>query len=639
MRPSANWLASPAALLGILAVALSIVAFHIKDHPQFSRVDELQHYDYVLKSPSAGVRIGEQYGLAAMREVACRGIDLGGWVPGSTMLPECGDPLPEPSLSHSTGYNTAYLHTPLYYTVTGLVGEAVLWLPWVESSLVAYRLVGAIWLATGLITLWYTLGVAHVSVASRAALVGLLGVSPMVVHASAFINPDATAILGGSLVLLALLKWETKRWPWWVVPLVCGLAVWLKLTNVAVVGALSVYLLVRIYQDRSAKKVTGTALGHTQSAPDARARVLVAASAAGVSLVSIGAWRFWQMQRQLDAEKDLPIHTDERVYGFPWTSVDDQLRAVVTPFRNQWVPDALPQSLLEPLGGIADIGLLALLGLAAVYAASRSPSRAQAVGVFAAMVATGLAGMFSFYWSMERDTIIPGRYGLALLPLAAVAVAPVLCRFLFARGIVGALALATATAMLYGVLWYGTTPTVAVSPDSETKLGIWCSTTATTYVWRWNESENIHSYWISLDNWSWQQHQGTVFTLEAQPPNTEATLHVMSVQRAASGDEHLNAAGEPLGNRTCRTAPGGKPNAMCFVLPDAFMWEWDVVPNATRYRIKNDLAHPWFLVNRFTQLARRSGSSQDEAVLYVQAGNADGWNTEGTAVSTCRAKP
>lgn len=59
-----------AVLIGVLAVVVAIVVLQVRDHPKLSRVDELQHYDYALKAPSAGVRIGEQYGLEAMRVCA-----------------------------------------------------------------------------------------------------------------------------------------------------------------------------------------------------------------------------------------------------------------------------------------------------------------------------------------------------------------------------------------------------------------------------------------------------------------------------------------------------------------------------------------------------------------------------------------
>ena len=619
--PKADW----AVLVGVLAVVVSIVALQVRDHPQFSRVDELQHYDYALKSPSAGVRIGEQYGLEAMRAVACRGIDLPGWAPGTPRLSECGDPLPDPTRSHSNGYNTAYLHTPAYYTATALVGEAVLRLPWVESSLVAYRLVGSAWLAAGLLLVWYALGLVNLGVWGRAALVGLLGVSPVVVHASALMNPDATAILGGALVLVALIKWETGKWPWWSMTAATALAVWLKPTNAAAAGVLAAYLVLRLWQERRNPLADQLRQGD-QFRQGAGQRVKAALSSALVTFAAVLGWRLWQSHRQLDEENDLPIHADERFDDFQWTSLDDQLRAVVTPFRDQWIPEGLPRSVLAPLSGIADLGLLALLGAAVAVTAAKSAHRALVAGVFAAMAGMGVVTMVSFHLALGRDSLAPGRYGLAILPFAAVAVAPVVRRHLLAKLVITALACAIAGAMLYGVVWHGPKPAIAVSPDSDTSMGVWCSTTSTSYFWRWNEVEDATAYHVSFDGWAWQAHEGTTLSLSGQPADTEAVLYV----QAGSADAWDSG---PSASRACRTAPAGKPEATCTATTASFTWQWHPVDDATRYRVRSDPDHPWFEVDWLATTVHRAPVAGD--VLYVQAGNPDGWNLEGTAEAVC----
>ena len=68
------------------------------------------------------------------------------------------------------------------------------------------------------------------------------------------------------------------------------------------------------------------------------------------------------------------------------------------------------------------------------------------------MIGISALTMVTNYVTLSHDAPIPGRYGLAVLPLAAVAVAPVLRRHVLAPVLVGALACATAAAMLYGVL-------------------------------------------------------------------------------------------------------------------------------------------------------------------------------------------
>lgn len=612
-----------AVLLGLLAVVVGILVFQIRDHPRFSRVDELQHFDYVLNSPSAGVRVGQQYGLEAMKVVACRGIDLPGAEPGSPGLPDCGDPIPDPSLSHSNGYNTAYLHTPVYYSVTALLGEAVLRIPGVDSSLVAYRLVGAAWLAAGLSVIWYAMGLVGVGTWGRAALVGLLGVSPVVIHASAFLNPDATALLGGGLLLLALLKWELGLWPWWGVPVASTLAVLLKLTNAIAVGVLLAYLALRFWQQTRVPE-------QRQVRIRAREQTLAMCTSFAVTLGSVLAWRLWQGHRQLVEERSLPIFAGDRHDSFQWASLDDQLRAVVTPFREQWVPEGLPRSVLVPLGGVADIGLLVLLGAALAFAAAKSPYRAMVGGVVAGMVGMGLVTMISFHLALGLDTLTPGRYGLATLPFAAVAAAPVLRRSMWASLMVGTLACGTAAAMVVGVLAYGPNQAVAITPDTNSRIEVWCSTTASTYGWRWNPVPGASTYSVSLDGVTWFEQAGTTKSAIGHPPNTEAILHV----RATNGQKGESTAS---GAKSCRTAPSGSPVVKCETTASSYTWRWNPVEGATRYRIRNDEAHPWFLHAGTEKII--GGANRDrEAILHVQAGNSDGWNVEITGSKRCRTK-
>ena len=607
--------ANAVGLMVVVVVAMAITVLQGRDHPQFSRVDEPQHFDYSLKAPSAGVRIGEQYGREAMRVFACRGIDLPGWVPGEPRLPSCGDPEPDPTLSHSLGYNSAYLHTPVYYTATGLVGEAVKRLPGVESSLVAYRLVGVAWLAAGLAAVWYALGLAGVGLGGRLAVVGLLGVSPMVIHASAFVNPDATGLLGGALVAVALLKWEAGRWPWWTVPVASAVAVALRMTNSAAVGVVAIYLAVRMWQQRDR-------VGE---------RLKVAGASVGAAVAVVVAWRGWQNDRKLDEEHNLPLYLSERFDSFRWESLGEQIRAVVTPFRDQWIPDVLPRGALVPLGAMADIGLLVLLGAAVAFAAARSAHRALVGGVFAAMVGMGLLVMLTNYWTLSRDALAPGRYGLAIVPLAAVAVAPVLRRNVLAPILVGALAVATGAVMLHGVLVSDTSPAVAQPPDDETTLGVWCSTTSTSATWRWNEVSGADAYRVSPDGWSWEEHRDTSFTSRNLRPDADVTMQVRPVNDRG---EELG----PTGIGTCRTAPDGDMVVSCTATATRITFLWNQVPGATRYRVQSDLEYPWLVQTRRTRVFEQIRAGQS-AELFVQAGNADGWNEEGVARASCRGGP
>ena len=63
------------ALAAVLVAVAVLVGLHVRDHPALSHIDELQHGDYMLKSPFHVPRHGDAIGQEAMEEAACRGID------------------------------------------------------------------------------------------------------------------------------------------------------------------------------------------------------------------------------------------------------------------------------------------------------------------------------------------------------------------------------------------------------------------------------------------------------------------------------------------------------------------------------------------------------------------------------------
>ncbi|MCQ3811921.1 MAG: hypothetical protein KTV68_15365 [Acidimicrobiia bacterium] len=319
------------------------------------------------------------------------------------------------------------------------------WLPGVDNKLTAYRLVGAAWLVAGMALLWYALGLAKVGTMAKAALVALLGAPPAALYASTSVHAGNAQLVGGAIVLVALLLWESKRWPWWSVPVASGVAVWLNFNNASAVGAVVAYLAYRARKDRGQR----------------RQLLLASASSFAVAVVSVIGWQAWQNHRKLADVEDLPIH--QVIWGesgFQWQQIDDELRAVFTPFRDQWIPT---YDVLTPLNGIADIGLLVLMGATLAVTARRSSHRYLTAGVVTAMAGFGVVTMLSTYAAgYNYFQLTPARYGLALLPLAAVAITPAVRRLALARLATPAVALATAGAVAYGI-FASVTPT----PDAD----------------------------------------------------------------------------------------------------------------------------------------------------------------------------
>jgi len=425
-------------VLLVLFVVLAVKQINI--HPKFG-VDEIYFFDYTLKSPSLGIRVGEQVGTEAMAVAGCRGIEV--WP--EELIPECGDPQPDPNQLWQQGYNVAFQHSPVYFSITAIGGEAISWLPGVDGKFEAYRLMGLAWLVAGMSLLWYALSLTALGLAARAALVALMAAPPIVVYTAASIQPGNAQLTGGALLLVALLKWEAGRWRWWAVPLAAGVAVWLNFNNAAAVGAVVAYLAYKAWRDR----------GHKNEL------LLTAATSFVVAVASVIVWQLWQSYRRLADAQDLPIHQMTLgESGFQWQQIDDELRSLFTPFRDQWIQT---WDVLTALNGAADIGLIFLMGATLAVAAHRSDHRYFTAGLATAMAGFGVVVMLSTYAAgYNYFQITPGRYGLALLPFAAVAVVPALRQIDLARICTIALAAAICGALFYGVF----TSTLA-TPDID----------------------------------------------------------------------------------------------------------------------------------------------------------------------------
>ena len=451
------------ALAGLLVAVAVLVALHVRDHPALSHIDELQHMDYTLKSPFHLPRHGDTIGQEAMEEAACRGIDyplrlsidaLNDWLhltgergvaligPDSVrrvQLPDCRSLLMTPEQFPNSGLNTASPHPPVYYTATALGGAAIEAVPGVDSPVTGARLMGILWLGAAAVVLWFVLGGLGATSGAKALLIGLLAVSPIVLHESSIINPDTTALLGGALVLGAALRWEAGRAPGWLLPLAALAAVWLKFTNSVAVGAAVVYLAVRAWQrrDRLSRRQMGS-------------WSMVAGAAVALTVASIISWSAIQNARGHIPAEQLPTNAIYEVDSFQWENLGDALLSTVTPLRDPFVPDTLPRSLLAPLGQLVNLLVIVGLGTVAVFAASRSTHRALAGAAATGMVATGVVTMVTSYLTLGIYFDTNPRYGLSLLPFAVAALVPVLDNRLICWA-TSALVLATAGAALAGV--------------------------------------------------------------------------------------------------------------------------------------------------------------------------------------------
>ena len=325
-------------------------------------------------------------------------------------------------------------------TTSALAAEVIDAVPDVDSNATGVRLAGILWLGAAAVVLWYALGSLGASIWSKALLIGFLVVAPRVLHESSIINPDTTALLGGALVLAATLRWEAGRAPGWLVPLAAMVALWLKFTNAFAIGAAVLYLGARAWQQRE-----------VLTSQQLRRWLAVAGSTVILTLASVITWTAVQEARGLIPPEQLPTNVIYHVDSFQWNNLGGELFSALTPLQDQFVPDALPRDLLEPLGDLLNLLLLAGLGAVAVVSTKRSQFRALAAAAVAAMVATGVVTMVTSYLSVSVYFDTNPRYGLSLLPIAVASLVPVLNNR-FIRWVLTAVVLATAGAVFAGVV-------------------------------------------------------------------------------------------------------------------------------------------------------------------------------------------
>jgi hypothetical protein len=390
-------------LATVLAIGACLVVLHVVAYTQLSPIDELQHVDYLIKASHGQLlRRGDVLGREALREAACRGILL-----AERGVPDCRTvaELP-PTVKEQQGVNSEEIQPPAYYFLTGVVARVVRWALPLSSIVTAARLVGILWLGAGVAMLWAVLRRLGVPTLPRWGAATLVASAPVVLHATACVNNDATALVAGAGVLLAAVAWERGEAHWAVVAVAAFMAVAFKPTNVVGVGAAALYLVLRGFlgPDRAPRRASAMAGGLVGAALLASLVVLVIHD----TTAKAGA---------LANPNTVTFHVDT-------ITVDQVITAIpsgVTPVQDP---------LLAPFLAVAPVKVLILasnwlllacgLGLG-LTAATGSRSEALAVGAIVACAVAGPAFVLVNYFSVHTFVAIPTRYSLSALPALAAA--------------------------------------------------------------------------------------------------------------------------------------------------------------------------------------------------------------------------
>ena len=387
--PAALRLAGLFALL--LLVCLPVVALHVDRNRPLSVLDEFAYADYLRKIDDGHlvVRHGEISSQEALRDLACRGFSPSTW----NDRPPCDAPSYDPAVFPNAGINSADIHPPTYFLITYAGARGLLAVGLADDLVDAGRLFGAVWMAGGLLALWCLLRTLGAGPAAAAAGVALVAAGPMLLQQWHYLTPDAANLLIGSLVMLAVLRWERAGGGPAVLLAVGGLALAIKAPNVIVVVAAAGYLLVRARADGPRP-----------------AREYLTATAALVGGAAAASLTWLAVRAAISLPGTSPMEEAEKVSILRPAQVLENVARFVTPW------DREPSS-LYPLAVITSylfVGSL-LVALATLKRGDRRYSLALVVGVV--LVAGPLLLVATNFVARGTYAIVEPRYGTTLVPI------------------------------------------------------------------------------------------------------------------------------------------------------------------------------------------------------------------------------
>jgi hypothetical protein len=408
---SPRWLAAWAAVW--LVVAATAVLVHMVTFTKLSLVDEYQHVDYLDKTMSLEhVNGGERVGDVAMREQACRGMDLPGFE-----LPPCDAPRLTPEQFPGAGFNHTFADPPTYYAITGPLSWVTKTVTGVDSIVTAARAIGVLWLGLGLLLVFLLARRLGADEWAAAGATLLLASTPVVLGASATVTTDAPLLaVGGVVTLLAVSAVQGRISPWWTA-VGAAAAMAFKTTSLTVVGMVTLFLLLTLLARRRA---ADDAPGEQGRPRLGYVHVVAMLAAAAVPLV---AWTAVTSATSLPEVDEIPAGQMFKVDSIGWTQIAMSFRYLFTPVNNADTAPFLRTDAVD-LSELV-VNVLLILGTAGVAWFGLRGELASRLGtaVFAAMVLGGPALAVMLFVAEGVSYTIPGRYGLSLLPAAAACVA------------------------------------------------------------------------------------------------------------------------------------------------------------------------------------------------------------------------
>jgi hypothetical protein len=211
------------------------VAYRAVSDDPLSIYDEWQYADRVHAVSEGHLFMRDGEDVTRWGEVAraCRGVER-------VMPPS--DCRPDPNNLESATPNYAASDPPPYFLATGLGTAVLVRTGLVDSPILAGRLVGILWAALSMWSLWLLVRAFGGSRAASAVAASTVVLVPAFLQQYSKITPHALDIPVGAFATLATLRFMQGRWPVWVLPLAAVGIVGVKGSNIVIAVALGVAL-------------------------------------------------------------------------------------------------------------------------------------------------------------------------------------------------------------------------------------------------------------------------------------------------------------------------------------------------------------------------------------------------------------
>ncbi len=222
-------------VIAFALVAAPVVGFRAVHDRPLSIYDEWQYADRVHAVTEGNLVMNDGESITGWGKVtrACRGIER---VAAPT------DCLPAPEIEKAIPNYAASEPVP-YFLATGLGSAALLRLHLVDDPVVAGRLVGVLWAALSMWTLWLLAGALGATRSASILAASTVLLVPALLQQYIHMTPHALDIPVGAFTSLATLRFLRREWPLWVLPLAALAIIGVKGSNIVVAVASGIALL------------------------------------------------------------------------------------------------------------------------------------------------------------------------------------------------------------------------------------------------------------------------------------------------------------------------------------------------------------------------------------------------------------